>query len=162
MRESHGQDVILILGPTSPATRAVRPVVPVMREQPRSIWSFTSDRQGSGNTHAVHEIKYQAHGDAKFLKVKLSIAVDVCDVPDLFELIIAEATVPQDGGGLGAVQARLAVRERSEDLPVPLYLPLLDLLGGHGGCGIAMEVDDRAEVGVEVGPTGVSAFRGSI
>jgi hypothetical protein len=62
-------------------------------------------------TYPVHDIEDQSHSDTKFLKVQLTVSVEICQIPDFLELIIAKPTVPEHGGGLGVVQAGLAACE---------------------------------------------------
>ena len=82
-------------------------------------------------TYPVDEIKYYSHSDAEFLEIQLAIAVDVGQIPDTFELIITELTVFQYRGGLIAIQMGRTIGKGSKYLPIPLHLPLFNLLIGH-------------------------------
>ena len=101
------------------------------RGEPAGRRGYTPDRTRR-RTYPIDQVKHQAHGDAEFLKVQLPIAVHVGQIPDLLQLIIAEATIPEHRGRLGVVQARLAIGQRRKDLPVSLDFPLLDSFCRHG------------------------------
>ena len=78
-------------------------------------------------THAVYEVKDEAHGDAELFKVEVAIVVDVGEVPDFGELVFGELRVFEDGCGLGAGEVGAAAREGREDFPVALDFPLFYL-----------------------------------
>lgn len=85
-------------------------------------------------TYSVDKVEDQAHGNAEFLKVQVAIVVDIGEVPNLLELVVAQLAVLEHGGGLLAIQVRAALGQGGEDLPVALNLPLLyPLCSRHGG-----------------------------
>ena len=86
---------------------------------------------GVRKTHAIDQVKDNAHSNAEFLKIEVSIVVDVCEVPDPLELVISQLAVFEDRRGLGAVEVSAAVGKGGEDFPVALYLFLLDFLVRH-------------------------------
>jgi len=85
-------------------------------------------------TYPVDQIENQPHGHAELFKVEAAIIVDVGEVPDPLQLIVAEVTVLQDRRSLCAVEKSAAVGQRREDFPVLLDLSLLDAFVRHG-CG---------------------------
>lgn len=90
--------------------------------------------EGPWQTYPVEQIKNDAHGDAKLLKVQVAIAVDVGEVPDAGELVIPQAAVLEHWRGLLAREELAAISACGEDVPVCLDLLRLDPWGSHGGC----------------------------
>ena len=79
-------------------------------------------------TDPIDKIEDQSHCHTELFKVQLSIPVHISQIPNLFKLVISQLAVSQDCCCLLVVEASCAVRQRGEDLPVTIYLPLLDLL----------------------------------
>ena len=55
-------------------------------------------------TYAVHKVKYDPHGHAELLEVEITIIVDVCEIPDSGELILAQLAVLEDGSCLFSIK----------------------------------------------------------
>ena len=84
--------------------------------------------------YTVNQIEDQAHGNAKLLEVQAAITIDICQIPYSFQLVVAQLTVLQDRGCLGAIEMGTTIRKRGKDFPVTLDLPLLDALRWHAVC----------------------------
>ena len=80
-----------------------------------SIWNCT---------YAIHKVKNDTHGHAELLKVEITIIVNVCEIPDSGELILAQLAVLEDGSCLISIKVSPTIGQRREDLPVLLYLCL--------------------------------------
>jgi hypothetical protein len=48
------------------------------------------------STHTVDQVENQAHGNAELLKVQAAITIDICQIPDSFQLVVAQLAVLQD------------------------------------------------------------------
>lgn len=90
-----------------------------------------SSRGMDVQTYTVDEIEYYPHSDAELLEIQLAIAVDIGQIPDTFELVITELTVFEYRSGLIAIQMSRTIRKGSKYLPIPLHLPLFNLLIRH-------------------------------
>ena len=79
--------------------------------QRMSLTCKTSSRgfPGRAETYAVDEIVYDPHRNAKLLKVQIAVIVDVGEVPDPLELVVAQLAVFENGGCLGTGQVGTAV-----------------------------------------------------
>lgn len=64
-----------------------------------------------GGLYPINKIKDQSHSDTKLFKIKLSIAINVRQIPNFLELLIAKPTIPEDAGSLRVVQPGLAIGE---------------------------------------------------
>lgn len=51
-------------------------------------------------TYAIHKVKNDPHGHAELLKIEVTVIVDVCEIPDSGELILAQLAVLEDGSCL--------------------------------------------------------------
>ena len=104
-------------------------------------WLAQPERKlhGKGETHPIHKIEDQPHGDAELLKVQPAVIVEIRQVPHSRQLVLRQLAVAQHLGGLAAVEVAAAAGERGEDLPVPLDLPFFDLLLRHGRKGKSLE-----------------------
>ena len=87
-----------------------------------------------GGAYPVEYVKDDSHGHTELLKVKVSVIVDVGQVPHPLELIIAETTVLEDRGGLLASEELGTTCASGKDVPVGLDLLGFDL--GRHGCGL--------------------------
>lgn len=96
-------------------------------------------------TYSVEDIENQAHGDAKLLKVEIAIVVDVGEIPDPLELVVAEAAVLEDGRGLLSGEVLAAARAIAKDVPVGLNLLGFNF-GRHRGKGRTGGLAARGEV----------------
>lgn len=86
-------------------------------------------------THAIHYVQDQAHGNAELLKVQLSIVVYIRQIPHPLQLIISQCAVLQHRSCLLSIQMCSSARESGEDLPVFVDFRFLDALVRHGrGC----------------------------
>lgn len=83
-------------------------------------------------TNPVDYIKDDTHGDAELLKVQVAVVVDVGHVPDLLELVVAQAAVLQQRRRHLARQEFGTIGPGCEDVPVRLDLRGLNS-GGHDG-----------------------------
>lgn len=63
-------------------------------------------------TYTIDEIKDDPHGHAKLLEVQAPVIVDVGQIPDPLELVIAELAVLQHGGCLSAREVLPAACKR--------------------------------------------------
>ena len=88
--------------------------------------------RSENSTYAIDQVEDDSHGDAELLKVQVAVIVDVGEVPDPLELVVAQLAVFEDGGCLVAGQVGAAVGQGGEDLPVSLDFPLFNfLIIGH-------------------------------
>lgn len=80
-------------------------------------------------THSVHYVEDDAHSYAELLEIQIAVIIDIGHIPDLLELVIAQATVLQERRGLFAGQELAAIGPCREDIPIRLDLLGLDPRG---------------------------------
>lgn len=62
-------------------------------------------------TYPIDQIEYQSHRHAKLLEIQIPVIIHVRQIPDPFQLIVAQLAVLEHRCGLGAAQVRATVRE---------------------------------------------------
>lgn len=97
-------------------------------EHPLKVHAADLSFEDSWGTYAIDQVEDNSHSNAKFLKVQIAVIVDISEIPNPLELVIAELAVFENGSCLGACEVCAAVGERGEDLPVSFDLPLFYLL----------------------------------